>query len=1019
MRKFLLLNLLTLLLLTININASTTGKLTGIVKDSKTGEPLVGVNIVIEGTSMGAASNIDGYYVILNVPPGTYSVKASFIGYSPMRFTGMRIMIDQTTTLDIELQDQSFETGEVVVVAVKPIVQKDVSSSRVSLDIKEIQNMPVVSAASVIGLQAGIQGMTVRGSSSDQTSFMVNGINLKDERDNTPFTAISFTSIQEIQVQTGGFNAEFGNIRAGLVNVVTKEGDKSKYNFSFLGRYSAPGQKHYGDSPNSFDSYWIRPYLDDAVCWTGTTNGNWDTYTKAQYQEFRGWNEVSKVLLSDNNPNNDLSPEEAQRLFLFQHRRTVDITKPDYDFDMSFNGPVPIVSKMLGDLRFAASFRGTREMYLIPLSVDAYEDYTAQLKLTSDIQPGMKLTVEGLMGNQKGTNSSRSGGPGLFRSSSGIASELDIRSGASYLDSRVFATDYWCPSNVDRSAFGAKFTHVLSPTTFYEIQLSRVGSIYDTNPGSVRDTSKIYQFGSLFTDESPYGTYSGTSSGIGSSMNMGLGFSNSRDTSEVTTYSARFDLVSQINEYNNIKTGIEFVYTDNNVNYALVEPSLPTNNTQSKWRTYPIRGAIYVQDKLEFAGMIANIGLRLDYSHAGGEWYKFTPYDKALSGALSSGIDTLVTKESTEKILSLSPRLGIAFPITVDSKLYFNYGHFRSLPDPENLYLLRRSQVNNSIVRIADPNNPLPKTVAYELGYEQNLFDQFLLRVAGYYKDVTDQSRLVTYTSRDNSVSYSVPVPNNYQDIRGFEITATKNRGLWVQGFVNYTYEVISSGNFGLPSYNENPTTQREIERTTTNFAQTKPTPRPYGRANIDFFTPEDFGPEVFGQRILEDWRLNLLVSWKAGTYFSWTGPGGTQPGYENNVKWKDYYNVDLRLSKTFRLGAVNLEFFMDMTNVFGHKYMDYRAGFADAKDWDAYMKSLHLKNDVVGRFNYGNIPGDDVPGDYRSGEYIPWDENASESQKDEWRKNKSYIDMPNLSYLTFLNPRNIYWGLRFTVEFN
>lgn len=1019
MRKFLLLNVLAILLFTLNLMAGTTGKLTGVVKDATTGEPLAGVNVMLEGTAIGAATNYDGYFVILNIPPGTYTVKASFIGYSTVIIKDVRIIIDQTTTIDIDMQDTSFQTGEVVVVATKPIVQKDVSSSRVSLDIKEIQNMPVVSAASVIGLQAGIQGLKVRGSSEDQTSFMVNGINLKDERDNTPFTAISFTSIQEIQVQTGGFNAEFGNIRAGLVNVVTKEGDKSKYSFTFLGRYSAPGQKHFGDSPNSYDSYWIRPYLDDAVCWTGTKNGNWDAYTQAQYQEFRGWNKVSQELLSDNNPNNDLTPEAAQRLFLFQHRREVDITKPDYDFDMSFSGPVPVVSSYLGDLRFAASFRGTKEMYLIPLSRDSYEDRTVQLKLTSDIQPGMKLSVEGLTGYQKGTNSSRSGGPGLFRSPSGIASEMDIRSGASYLDSRVFATDYWGPSQIDRHAFGIKFTHVLTPTTYYEINLNQVGSKYDTNPGRKRDTSKVYQFANMRVDEAPFGVYSGTSAGIGSSMNMGLGFSNSRDTSKVTTYSARFDLVSQLDKYNNIKTGLEFVYTDNNVNYALVEPSLPSNNTQSKWHTFPVRGALYIQDKLEFEGMIANIGLRLDYSHAGGEWYVFDPYNRALSGALSKGIDTLLRKESTEKIINLSPRIGIAFPITVDSKLYFNYGHFRSMPAPEDLYLLRRSQVNNSIVRIADPNNPLPKTVAYELGYEQNLFDQFLLRIAGYYKDVSDQTRLVTYTSRDNSVSYSIPKPYNYQDIRGFEITATKNRGLWVQGFINYTYEVVTGGNFGLPSYNENPTTQREIERTTSNFKQTKPTPRPYARANIDFFTPADFGPEVFGVKLLEDWRLNFVIAWKAGTYFSWTGPGGTMPGYENNIQWKDYYNVDMRLSKAFRFKGLSVELFMDMTNVFNHKYMDYRAGFADAKDFDAYMKSLHLPDNIAGKFNYGNIPGNDQPGDYRKGPYIPWDDNASEAQKDEWRKNKSYIDMPNLSYLTFLNPRNIYWGLRLTVDFN
>ena len=116
-------------------------------------------------------------------------------------------------------------------------------------------------------------------------------------------------------------------------------------------------------------------------------------------------------------------------------------------------------------------------------------------------------------------------------------------------------------------------------------------------------------------------------------------------------------------------------------------------------------------------------------------------------------------------------------------------------------FLLRRFSDNNAVTRIANPNNPLPKTVAYELGYEQNIFDEFLLRVAGYYKDVSLQSRLVYLCIVEIiKYRYSRTEPNNYQDVRGFELTLTKNRGNWVQGFINYTYDVRSSGNFGFGS---------------------------------------------------------------------------------------------------------------------------------------------------------------------------------------------------------------------------
>lgn len=1055
---------------------SQVGKIQGIVRDAQTGERLIGANILLEGTTIGAATNIDGFYVIVNVPPGTYRLRASMVGYTQQIIQDVRVNIDLTTEINVQLSSETIGIEEVVVVAQIPVVRQDVSSSVVNLNIKDVENLPVVSVASVIGLQAGVQGLTIRGGGSDQTAFVVNGITLRDERDNTPYTGISFTNIEEIQIQTGGFNAEYGNIRSGLINVVTKEGRKDRYNFSMIGRYRPQGRKHFGEAANSPNSYWIRPYIDDAVAWTGTDNGNWDIYTQRQYQEFRGgWNRVSEVLLGDDNPDNDLTPEAAQRLFLWQHRRQLDIDNFDYDLDMSLNGPVP-GGDVLGNLRFAASYRQTREMYFIPLSDDAYRDFNAQIKFTSDVGTGMKLSVEGLYGEQTGTNSSRSGGPGLFRSANSIASELDLRSGASYLDSRIYATDYWNPSIIYTNMQGFKFTHAVSSKTFYEIVGSRVAFEYSTNPGAPRyeyiydangrpvgfsnvtDTSKGTFIGGRFFDMAPFGYYSGAGGGIGSTMNMGLGFSNSRDSSKLNTYTLRFDYASQLDKYNYVKAGAEIIYTENLVNYALIEPSLPTSNSISSWAKFPKRYAVYAQDKLEFEGMIANLGIRLDVSDPGGDWYVFDPYNRALSGAQSANIDNLLAKERVKPQVNISPRLGVAFPISVNSKLYFNYGHFRSMPVPENLFLLRISQAFQNVTRIANPSSELPRTIAYELGYEQNLFDQLLLSLKGYYKDVSNQSRLVNYSSRDGSVNYSINEPNQYADIRGFEIDIRKNRGEWVTGFINYTYMVSSSGFFGLGSYPENPAELRNVERNTQAFRQTKPVPQPYARASVDFFTPEGWGPQLGSLHILDQIRLNVLASWSSGRYFSWTGPGGTVSGYDNNIQWTDFFNVDMRLSKTFNLGPVGLELFMDLINAFNIKYINFSAasgrgaGFSSLNDWDDYMRSLHLPEYFTNEFGYGNIPGDDKPGMFRdystpfqpmeytpnlgavtnpnqiayyydasSKRYFQWNgENwnqVSDSRIKEVLDNKAYIDMPNLHYTTFLNPRDIYFGLKFNID--
>ncbi|MEO8398930.1 MAG: carboxypeptidase-like regulatory domain-containing protein, partial [Ignavibacteriaceae bacterium] len=997
---------------------SQTGKITGNVKDASTGELLIGTNIIIEGTSLGAATNLEGYYVILNVPPGTYNLKASMIGFASSIVQGVRVNIDQTTQIDFQLSSNTIETEEVVVVASTPIVQKDVSSSRVNLNVAEIENLPVTSVSDVIGLQAGVRsGLEIRGGDANQTAFMVNGATLRDERDNSPFTGISYSAIDEIQIQTGGFNAEYGNLRSGLINVVTKEGSREKYSFSLISRYSSASQKHFGPSPNDPNTYWIRPYVDPQVAYFGTKAVNpntglpyWDEYTRNQYPEFEGWVAVANKTLTDDDPSNDLTPEQAQKIFLWQHRRVLDIQDPDYEVDASFGGPVPFAEK-LGNLRFLASYRKTQSMYVVPLSRDGVNDYVGQLKVTSDVGRGMKLMLQGLISEVQGTNDNNGGLPGIYRSPESIATNFDR---VSYIDARIFAPDYWAPSTIKYNSFGGKFSHVINPTTLYEVSFNTFSSDYSTNPGRVRDTSRIYNVGGILLDEAPFGFADFPSTGI-NGLRMGVGFSNSRDTSKVSVYTLKVDLQSQLDKFNNFKTGIELTYTDNRVNYGSVDVFLPSGRSRSVWSNFPIRGALYLQDKLEFEGMVANLGVRFDYSDPQGEWYEYDPYTRAFASENSLGLDTLLKKVSVDKQLDVSPRLGISFPITIDSKLYFNYGHFRQLPTPENLFLLRRFSDNNAVTRVASPNDPLPKTIQYELGYEQNLFDEFLLRLAGYYKDVSLQPLLVTYVSRDNKVSYSRSEPDNYQDVRGFEVTLSKNRGNWIQGFINYTYDVRTAGNFGFATYYESSSEQKRYEAQTRSNYQERPLPRPYANANIDIFTPSDFGPE-FGQlHLLSDIRLSFITSWSSGYYFTWAG-GGSIPGIENNVQWNDFINVDLRISKTFKFLGVNLQLFADITNLFNYKYLT-QYGFVDANDFLAYMKSLHLPSEIGDPLKYGNIPGDDKPGDYRKGLYIPWYPNASDDQKNEWRKNKSYIDMPNQDFFNFLNPRDVFWGMKLSFD--
>ncbi len=138
------------------IFAGTTGKISGKVLDGKTGEPLLGANIIIEGTTMGAATDAEGDYFIINVPPGKYSLKASMIGYTTQSMINIVVNIDRTTIADFKLEQGSISTNEVVVIAQRPVIRKDLTSSIVEINSKEIEVSPQRDVQSMLKQQRGV-----------------------------------------------------------------------------------------------------------------------------------------------------------------------------------------------------------------------------------------------------------------------------------------------------------------------------------------------------------------------------------------------------------------------------------------------------------------------------------------------------------------------------------------------------------------------------------------------------------------------------------------------------------------------------------------------------------------------------------------------------------------------------------------------------------------------------------------------------------------------------------------------
>lgn len=1020
--------------------AGITGKISGKITDIETGDPLIGVNVTVVGTGMGGATDFEGDYYIINVPPGTYELEVTMLGYTSVNKTGVIVSADHTTPADFALQSTVLLGESVTVVAERNVIAMDMSASQISMDAQDVIEIPTVtSIEQVIYLQVGVDydpttrgayapaDITVRGGGRGQNAFMVDGLMMVDNRSNRPMIEmVNLSSIQEMNIIKGGFNAEYGNVRSGLINVITKEGFPNKYSGSLELRIT-PGQlKHFGKSVFDPNNYFLRPFLDPAVCWSGTSTpeeeGGWDDETRALYPSFIGWDRYYRTL---RRKYPDVTAEDARNLFIWQHRAqgvenivfdSLGVNsreagaygnKPDWIGEVSFGGPVPFISKKLGNLRFFANYKINREMFALPTNRDYYTEQNSQVKITTDITSTLKLTIQGVYGEIQTVQAApRASGLDAYMTSgrdilySPLVTSIDYGLGG---NASLYYPAALNAFNIYRSMTGLAIDHVLSPNTFYNarISLTRVKhSCLGPLGDGFRSPDTLGYIGAIPVNETPFGYGIGIEVMVGDGM-ASTGEGATRDYSEVNTINFRFDITSQINKYNQVKAGLEFNYDDLAVHYEHNQIGDIGQNWQVKWRRFPYRAAMYIQDKLEFKGMIANIGLRADYNNPNSKAFITERYSQYFRQRFMDVFEDLAPYEDAKQRLKLAPRLGISHPISENAKLYFNYGHFYSVPTSDELFLIMKRATGLS--DIGNPNADLAKTVAYELGVEYSISDMFLLHLSGYYRDNSDQLANIHYVGLDGGVNYWSRENNNYEDIRGLEVRIEKRFGAWITGWANYNYMVTTQGWIGRQTYYED--TRRMEQEGQMDPNQERPLARPIARANLTISSPVNFGPALLGVKPLARIRMDLLYSWRAGkyeeedTYAFWNPVGDVQK--IEPLQWKGRTTFDFRIRKNIPIKNYSLDLYLDIVNVFNFKYLE-ESGFADGNDRYNYMRSLRLSryngDEVATKEEYeamGFIAGDDKPGDIKSDD-------------------KPWIDMPNRDFLTFFNPRTFTFGFAF-----
>jgi len=1098
-----LLTLVCTVFLASNLIAQTSGKVRGTVTDEATGEALIGANVLIDGTGLGAATDENGEYFILNVSPGAYTMRAEIIGYQTAVELDVRVFIDLTTTINFVTGVEAVSGEAVEVLAERPLVQPDVAGTVINVSGGDIENIPVRSVGDFISQQAGVEpGMVIRGSGINETAFVVDGISTRGGRDGTPQTAIALTSVDELQIQTGGLGSGVANARGGAINIVTKD-PRDRMVLDVLINQSPATSMSFGRSVKDPNAYWWKPYKDAAVKTLGTAGGGWDQYYQAQYPTFTGWQATI-----DGATGNAATLNESQWLEVFDwhHRKDTEVKDAFQSIDATFGMPVGNTG-----LRFLVSYLSNQEPYFYPQARSSFKENNVHAKVMYDLNSSMKLMAFYKTSHQEGTAHEawdmlhvpypQRGGTPLypwgagsanstlvFNSNQGISpSETLINQNGDHVGkSVIFAWDRYAVTDYDTDIMGATFTNTVNAKTYYNVGFSMNSETFKTAPNSRRlgsnappgETSSdvpdviklLYGTGGTGADSLVYTPWGWTSDGMsnpGSGTRLGGHWARGRDDSKVSSTNINFDYTSQLNSTNQLNAGAWLSLYDYDMDYGSSDSVIVhVERGSQRWKKTPTQAGLYAEDKLEFKGMIATVGLSMDYYNPNTKWWDYDDYARDLTAKEKGDIGderfSDVASSDAETQITLNPKIRIAFPITVNSKLYFNYGSYRQQLTAQESFMIWQAW-RGEVHQIGDPSNPMPQTVSYEVGYEQALQDAYLLRVGGYYKDSSLQPKTVWYQSIDSEVSYNRSVPYNYSDTRGLEFSLSKNMGS-VTGYFNYTYSVRTQGNFGWGSQYENDVTQAEYERTATDHYQIKPVAEPFASANLEYVAPKSMGP-------LADFRVTLNGGWRAGRHFTWVGPGGaTIPGVNNNVQMKDFLFMNARLSKNFNVSGTRVMVFADVQNLLNLKYMYFSPynphggpfeGQTGGDDWDNYMTSLHMPSDFWDEvadteMTYNNIVGDDRPGTFREGDvnFVPieivataanlpatedlptliqtadvlyyvhdtgdwyhWDGSnwgtASSSFVNDVKNDKAYIDMPNEWHRTFLNPRTVSVGVR------
>jgi outer membrane receptor for ferrienterochelin and colicin len=779
------------LLVWLNAWAGVTGKIAGTVRDEK-GQPVPFANVVVVGQPKGAATDMDGDYVILNLAPGQYSLNFTCVGYASVRVDKVNVNVDLTTRRDMVLNQGAVAGTELTIVAERALVQVDQTYSASYVDANQLKAMPVTELSQVVALQAGVVDGHFRGGRSGEVLYLVDGIPVTDVYDGSRGVDVQVSMVQELQVLSGTFNAEYGQAMSGVVNTVTRDaGDKPAFSVSgYLGDYLSGHTSQFRNidevDPLQLSNVELGFSSPTPLPWL-SLNGS------LRYTDNNGWLQGQRLFA----PGEKIGAWESNGVAyrFFNADQVMGFSQGemfgedwfflvDQDMQEAWNALIAAGNWPMEDAADSSAVLGmyqwaderSHELYERSsgdrsgrdnVDMDTEVRRAAQLKVRAELGEGSVLRAMWLANDRN------------YR---------DFSQGWRYTpDARQF--------RYSRSQLTSlKWDKVLSDDTFMDLSLSHsLNQYHHRLYDSVMDSRYVsdewlpaesgFYFYPLY-EVNPVDPMAGDDIYIGFAQ-MG-GTENEHFSRRTDTWGLKGNATRQWGKRHMWKTGFEWkghrlAFDQQSVSFNGNEIVEPQGANDNHYVRRPWEASAYVQDKIEFSDVTVNAGLRMDIFDANDS----LPVD--LRDPANSPMRHVDTK------WQVSPRLAIAYVVSENGVLHFSYGHFFQRPAFDVLYQNPDFELTGLNTVVGNPDLDVERTVQYEIGMQQQLGEDVALDLSFYSRDIRD---LVSTDLQIETVTvdkYYMYTNRDFGTVKGFVLSLDKRYQGGFSAGLDYTFQVAEA----------------------------------------------------------------------------------------------------------------------------------------------------------------------------------------------------------------------------------